>query len=171
MADSSTSRFDIDQGSIVAGPVQASPFIPGSSNVFPRFKETIHETAWELWYFDGTGNTGFVEVRVGEWRAFPGRRNRRIYKFCPNKSVVLSSVRYGILMRRLGARDRHGPTQLAHSLSHNQPISSRGLVFQPPRQQNNEKAGLCHVCALIFAFFRCFFSVLPPLFVSLLSIP
>lgn len=74
MTGSLISRFAIDQGSIVAGPVQASPFIPGSSNVFPKFKETISEAAWELWYFDGVSEVNKAAVVIGVTRNAEGRK-------------------------------------------------------------------------------------------------
>lgn len=74
MTDSSTSRFAIDQGSSVAGPVQASPFIPGSSNIFPKFKETTNETAWELWYFDGVSEVSKAAIVIGVTRNAEGRK-------------------------------------------------------------------------------------------------
>ncbi len=72
---------------------------------------------------------------------------------------------YCILMRRLGARDRDGPAQLAHSLSRDQPISSRALVDQPPRQHKiTRRLGSATSAPLTSHSFAAPFSVLLPCF-------
>ncbi|CAG8958685.1 hypothetical protein HYFRA_00011527 [Hymenoscyphus fraxineus] len=52
MADSLTSHFTIDGSSIVSDSASLSPFIPNSGNIFPKFVDSLNETAWELWHFD-----------------------------------------------------------------------------------------------------------------------
>ncbi|EFR01670.1 hypothetical protein MGYG_04673 [Nannizzia gypsea CBS 118893] len=73
MADLLTSYFHIGGNSIVPGPVQASEYVTGSSNVFPKYADAITETAWELWHFDGVSEDGRAAVVVSITRNAEGR--------------------------------------------------------------------------------------------------
>lgn len=75
MADSITSHFKIDDNSIALGPVLPSPFVPNSGNTFPKFVETITETAWELWYFDGVSEVDRAAIVIGVTRNSEGRKH------------------------------------------------------------------------------------------------
>ncbi|KAF4496751.1 hypothetical protein FAGAP_7102 [Fusarium agapanthi] len=55
--------------------VPASPYIPGSGNIFAKFVDAISQTGWELWYFDGVSKDDQSAISVGINRSARGPKH------------------------------------------------------------------------------------------------
>ncbi|KLO99473.1 uncharacterized protein FFB20_03036 [Fusarium fujikuroi] len=55
--------------------VPASPYIPGSGNVFAKFVDAISQTGWELWYFDGVSKDDQSAISIGINRSARGLKH------------------------------------------------------------------------------------------------
>ncbi|KAG7287250.1 hypothetical protein NEMBOFW57_006757 [Staphylotrichum longicolle] len=63
MSSSRVSYFDLEDDSVVPGPVSPTPFDANAGNLFPKYPDLLSVTALELWFFDGLsgdGNTAFT---------------------------------------------------------------------------------------------------------------
>jgi hypothetical protein len=68
------SHLKVSEDPIVPASLSASPFTPGSGNVFPKYLDAVPQTAWELWFFDGISEHQAAIV-VGFARNIEGPKN------------------------------------------------------------------------------------------------
>ncbi|KAJ5188376.1 hypothetical protein N7491_004701 [Penicillium cf. griseofulvum] len=61
--------------SLVTGPVPIEPLDCDSGNVYPKMKDRINDTAWELWYFDGGTEDGKTAITISFFRDARGLRD------------------------------------------------------------------------------------------------
>lgn len=64
---SKTSHLVIPK-SLVREPLTPDPFIPGSANLFPKLRDRLNASAWELWYVDGVASDGQTGLAIGMTR-------------------------------------------------------------------------------------------------------
>ncbi|KAJ4030478.1 hypothetical protein NW761_000119 [Fusarium oxysporum] len=74
MSDKTVSHLNIET-SISPETIPASPYIPGSGNVFPKFVDAISQTGWELWYFDGVSKDDQSAISIGINRSAEGLKH------------------------------------------------------------------------------------------------
>lgn len=68
MASTFVSHFNALGESIVTGNVPIAGLNVDSGNLFPKMKDRINETAWELWYFDGGTDDGQTAITISFFR-------------------------------------------------------------------------------------------------------
>ncbi|KAF4335576.1 hypothetical protein FBEOM_10576 [Fusarium beomiforme] len=63
------------KNSISSDTIPASPYIPGSGNLFPKFVNAISQTGWEIWYFDGVSKYDKSAISIGFNRGADGLKH------------------------------------------------------------------------------------------------